>query len=134
MNMLPLLYAPASYISASPEVRSTVVNGCGPGGWKVDLIPDSIWGLNIAAVCDIHDWMYATGQTLADKDEADRVFLNNSLRLIDAASSCWILRQLRRRRAKTYYEAVQHFGGPAFWAGKNPGECLIPASEAAANV
>lgn len=125
-----LLYAPESYVAASPEVRAHVVNGCGPGGWKVDLVPDTIWGLDIAAVCDIHDWMYAAGTTLADKEEADRVFLNNILRLIDLGSSCWLLRRLRRRRARIYYEAVQHFGGPAFWAGKNPAQTLIPASEA----
>ncbi len=126
------LYAPASYIAASPEVRAQVVNGCGPGGWKVDIVPDTVWGLSISAACDIHDWMYATGATLADKDSADRVLLNNCLRLINAAGGWRILRALRRRRARTYYEAVQHLGGPAFWANKNQVDELIPEEEARA--
>lgn len=119
------LYAPEIYVAASPEVRATVVNGCGPGGWKVDIVPDTIWGLNVTEACNIHDWMYTTGETIADKDEADRVLLNNLLRLIDAAGGCWLIRKLRRLRAREYYEAVQHFGGPAFWAGKNDSANLI---------
>jgi hypothetical protein len=113
------LYAPETYVRSSDKVRSLVVNGCGPGGWKVDIIPDTIYGLDISPACNVHDWMYTGGETLADKEEADRVFLNNMLRIIDAAGGWWVLRQLRRRRARVYYEAVQHFGGPAFWSGKN---------------
>jgi hypothetical protein len=115
------LYAPAAFVQATPEVRALVVNGCGPGGWKVDLVPDRIWGLDIRIVCDIHDWMYATGETIADKEAADRTMLNNMLRMIDAAGGPWWLVKLRRIRAREYYEAISHFGGPAFWAGKNPG-------------
>lgn len=121
----PSLYAPASYVDAPPETRAQVINGCGPGGWKVDLVPDTIWGLDVSPACDIHDWMYATGETIEDKDEADRVFLNNVLRLIDAAGGCGLMKRLRRRRARIYYKAVQHFGGPAFWAGKNADTHLI---------
>jgi hypothetical protein len=130
------LYAPASYVAASPEVRLQVVNGCGPGGWKVDIVPDCIWGLDISAVCDIHDWMYSVGITLADKEEADRVFLNNTLRLIDSTPGWWnqllIVKQLRRNRARVYFEAVHYCGGPAFWDGKNPQSHLIPATLALA--
>ncbi|MBT0664757.1 hypothetical protein KI809_10640 [Geobacter pelophilus] len=130
------LYAPDSYVAASAAVRCQVVNGCGPGGWKVDLIPDTMWGLSVAPACDIHDWMYATGQTIADKDEADRTFLNNVLRLIDGAdgwfNQLWLVKKLRRLRAREYYEAVHLFGGPAFWAGKNPDTHLIAACEASA--
>ena len=125
-----LLFAPENYVLASLAVRAQVVNGCGPGGWKVDIIPDTIYGLNVSEACNIHDWMYTTGETLADKEEADRVFLNNILRLIDAADSIWLLRKLRRIRAREYFEAVSHFGGPAFWAGKNDKKNLVPASVA----
>jgi len=137
MNVIQMqLYAPASYIAAPPETRLQVVNGCGPGGWKVDLVPDRMWGLDVSPACDIHDWMYVVGLTLADKEEADRVFLNNLLRLIDSApgwhNQLWLLKRLRRNRARFYYEAVQHFGGPAFWSGKNQQTNLVPASSAAA--
>lgn len=113
------LYAPESYIQALPAVRAQISNGCGPAGWKYKLISDSIWGLNIKVCCDIHDWMYAAGETLADKGEADRVFHNNMLRMIEAAGGPAWLQTLRRRRAKTYYLAVEYGGGPAFWHNKN---------------
>lgn len=128
----PLLYAPPSYVSADAEVRARVVNGCGTEGWKGELVPETLWGLNVSAACDIHDWMYVAGETLADKEEADRVFLNNLLRLIDTAGGWWLLKKLRRQRARTYYEAVHLFGGPAFWDGKNPDTHLLTAAEATA--
>ena len=126
-----VLYAPPSYIAARPEVRRLVVNGCGPAGWKGELVPNTLYGLNVAPACDIHDWMYVAGETIADKHEADRVFLNNLLRLIEAAGGPGWLRWLRRRRARIYYEAVRLFGGPAFWQQKNPPERLITAADAA---
>lgn len=120
-----LLYAPKSYIDAPQEVRDAVVNGCGTSGWKGYLVPDTIWGLNIVEACRIHDWMYAEGETLVDKDEADRVFLNNMLRLVAAAGGFGLLQALRRRRARIYFEAVSRFGGPAFWHEKNRLENMI---------
>ncbi|OHD24621.1 MAG: hypothetical protein A2Y38_16740 [Spirochaetes bacterium GWB1_59_5] len=125
------LFAPASYVTAGRQTRGLVVNGCGPEGWKGALVPETMYGLDVAPACNIHDWMYVAGQTLADKEEADRVFLNNLLRLIVAADGPAWLRWLRRRRARTYYEAVSHFGGPAFWSGKNPDTQLITAAAAA---
>ncbi|NVO00016.1 MAG: hypothetical protein HXX17_11875 [Geobacteraceae bacterium] len=128
--MKATLFAPDNYVWATPEIRAMVTNGCGPGGWKVDLIPDTMYGLDVSEACNIHDWMYTTGATLADKDEADRVFLNNCLRLIDAADSFWFIKKLRRARAKAYFEAVHIFGGPAFWAGKNDKKNLVQAGVA----
>lgn len=123
------LYAPESYTRASVEVRLAVVNGCGPGGWKFDLIPDTIWFLDVSAACNIHDWMYQAGATIADKDEADRVLLNNLLRLIETAGGLWIIRRLRRNRAWVYYQAVARFGGPAFWSGKNPDTTIMEVQQ-----
>lgn len=124
MNLVKL-YAPDSYINATENVRNMVVNGCGAGGWKIDLVPDHLLGISIREACKIHDWMYALGETIADKEEADRVFLNNMLRIINAYKSNWILQHFRRRLAHGYYEAVEHFGGPAFWTGKNGKNNLI---------
>lgn len=113
------LYVPASWRTAGPEVRSLAINGCGTEGWKGALIPETLWGLPVTAACNIHDWMYVAGVDIDDKNEADRVFLNNMLRLITAAGGPGWLQALRRRRARTYYQAVSHFGGPAFWDNKN---------------
>jgi len=63
--------------------------------------------------------MYAIGQTLEDKEIADRVFLNNMLRLIETRTCCGLLKRLRGQRASLYFNAVHVFGGPAYWAGKN---------------
>lgn len=124
------IYAPESYIRATPEVRRAVVNGCGPSGWKGYLIPETIYLLPIRELCDIHDWMYAEGETIEEKDSADRTLINNLLRLIRAAGGPRWLQWLRTRRALKYYRAVCLYGGPAFWDGKNPPETLHEASTA----
>jgi len=128
LNKILGLFAPPSYRAASKEVRAIAVNGCGTGGWKGFLVPETMWGLDIREACNIHDWMYLAGETIADKDEADRVFLNNLLRLIESGSRWEWLAALRRRRALKYYEAVRVFGGPAFWNGKNPPETMEEAA------
>lgn len=119
------LYAPQSYIQAEPWQRELVINGCGPGGWLGWMVPETMYGLDVSEACDVHDWMYVTGLTIEDKERADRAFLNNLLRIIDANTSWWLLRRLRYRRARLYFEAVRDFGGPAFWSRKNVPEELF---------
>lgn len=116
--MKATLFAPESYWNLSPSVKSVLTNGCGTGGWKSAIIPNTVWFLDIEEACNIHDYMYRLGQTEAERAEADQAFLNNMIRLIEAGSK--LMAPLRRRRALKYYEAVVHFGGPAFWNGKNP--------------
>lgn len=114
------LFAPPSYWACTDAMRREIVSGCGPGsGWKAILVPETLWGLSVHEACDIHDWMYHLGETIEDKKAADRVFLNNMIRITDARTSWNWLRKLRLRRARFYYLAVCWFGGPAFWSGKN---------------
>lgn len=117
------LYCEYNYEATAEILRKKEVNGCGPGGWKFDLVPDTIYGLSVTDACNIHDWMYHFGKTIEDKDRADRSFLNNMVRLVNGRSADnWfvrnILKPMRLRRVKIYYEAVSHFGGPVFWQGK----------------
>ena len=119
MTTNTLLYAPADYWRLSGIAKGRLCNGCGTKGLCGVIVPDTIWGLCITPACDIHDFQYATGETIADKESADRAFLNNMLRLIEAGTKWRWLKRLRARRARTYYDAVRRFGGPAFWAGKN---------------
>jgi len=117
------LYAPQEFWKAPEELKKRVCNGCGTkglGGW---LVPDTLYGLSIERACDVHDFMYEIGKTIEDKQAADRVFLNNMLRIIEA-ESIGILKPLRRARAIKYYGAVVDFGGPAFWCSKNKDETL----------
>ena len=116
------LYAPKSYWDTPKHVIDALVNGCGPGKFGDYLVPDTLYGLSVKAACRIHDWMYAEGETIEDKDSADRTFLNNMLRIIYHTTKWWILRKLRVHRAYMYYKAVKKFGGPAFWKTTNPND------------
>ena len=113
------LFAPPSYWALTPRQRADICNGCGTKGIVGHIIPDSLYGLSIKEACNIHDYMYRTGSTIEDKWEADRVFLNNMLRLVDDGSDNWFTRWVRSRAAVKYYYAVRDCGGPAFWQGKN---------------
>jgi len=111
------LFAPAEYWRLTDEQKRGICNGCGSSGAFGWLVPDTMYLLNVRRACDIHDFMYEVGKTQADKEEADRVFLNNMVRIINGRGG--LFRRLRLRRAKKYYLAVYHFGGSAFWDGKN---------------
>jgi hypothetical protein len=114
------LFAPEEYWTCTD--RSEICNGCGTKGLAGVVIPDSLAGLSIRECCDIHDWMYTFGKTNADKEEADRVFLNNMVRLIDDNHTVEPVMAVRRQHAMIYYSVVRDFGGPAFWKGKNKPE------------
>jgi len=102
--------APQSFWNATGEKRARNCNGCGTEGWKGSLVPETVWGLRISLACDVHDWMYADGETLGDKEVADIIFLCNLLSIIrraaDKSFGGWCLKILRERRAMTYYQAV----------------------------
>ena len=123
------LYAPPSFWELQDQLRTLFdLNGCGPRGMLNLLVPDTIYGLKITQACDIHDYMYAVGTTIKDKEEADDVFRNNLIRLVLDKTTLRPLRWLRLRRVPVYYEAVAHFGGPGFWKDKNPPETLQQAT------
>jgi hypothetical protein len=108
------LYAPKEYWTLTPADKAEVVNGCGPGGWKYDLIPDTMWGLDVSEACNIHDYMYYIGVTEKDKVLADGAFRENLRKIVEMKSRLWILKKLRLRRAETYYVFVSNFGDSAF--------------------
>jgi len=123
------LFAPEWYWKLPKKEREK--GRCGAGnGLGEKLVPETNWGLSMTPACQIHDKMYAAGKTIDDKDEADRAFFNNMLRLIDGNTSFILLRWMRRQRALVYYNAVKDFGGPAFWANKNKPEewGLVPTT------
>lgn len=111
------LFKPEGYDKIPKERLAVICNGCGPSGWKVKF--NSIIGCNVSKACNIHDYMYLCGVDIKAKKEADRVFLNNMLRLIDNKSAWKITKWMRKKVAYGYYISVKRFGGPAFWAGKN---------------
>lgn len=117
MNSI-FLFAPPSYWKLPYEERKR--RRCGPGRGVLEwLVPETIYGVSVTSACSIHDFMYSIGSTIEDKNEADRVFLNNMIRLIESHDGLFFMQRLRLKRAFLYYEAVSHFGGPAFWKNKN---------------
>ena len=114
-----VLHAPASFLLVTEERLLEVCNGCGAAdSWFRP--PKTIYGTLIVQACIIHDWMYNEGNCIEDKQEADRVFLNNMMRLIALDSVKWYKpTRLQRIRACEYYRAVDLCGGTAFWVGKN---------------
>lgn len=118
MKDLDLLDIPEIFLRTPGQKINEICNGAGPKNWGW-IIPDTMYGLSITAAANIHDVEYHFGKDIEDKDIADRRFMNNMLRLIQANTRWNWLKKLRFLRAKKYYAAVHIFGGPAFWAGKN---------------
>ena len=111
------LFAPTGYSTLTPEQHSQICNGMGArDSTLAKLIPNSMWWLDVTEAANVHDYMYHFGATIEHKAEADRVFLNNLMRLINSSGG-W-LAMFRRRQALAYYESVLYLGGPAFWANK----------------
>ena len=108
-----VLFATGSFINATEQQLSDACNGCGAAGSWIRP-PSKLLGTEILPACNIHDWMYDTGKTIDDKNKADRVFLNNMLRLINRDRKWWSI--LQYMLANKYYQSVCLFGGPAFWS------------------
>lgn len=121
MKYKDLLHAPDDYWTLSKEEKKEICNGVGPRGYGF-LIPDTIWGLRVTEAADIHDYMYFVGDTIIDKEDADEVFLDNLIRIIEKETKWNWLKKLRCNRALLMFKAVDAFGGPAFWVDKTQ-EC-----------
>ena len=117
-----LLYAPKTYWEASATVRALVCNGCGAKGGL--SVPSSFYGLCIKEACNIHDWMYFEGTTLADKLFADAMFRLNLTTIIDTNSNI-LTSLLRHNRAGKYYTAVAKWGDSAYWVSKDKNKDMI---------
>lgn len=145
LNINPYkLFAPSAFwklvLENSPRLKE-ICNGVGSRlSWTYHFTPNTIWGLNIKSAADIHDFQYTepkifpcvidgeTFNTALDyKNHADRVFLNNNIRIFEYHEALpgftgWFHRRLggvRRARAYEYYTILQKFGGTSFFADKN---------------
>jgi len=107
------LLAPESYRLADPAERALVCNGCGPGSWRLDMVPDSILGLDITEACNIHDWMYEWD---GDRVQADVWFLANMVLLAVKANKLMLL--VRLPIICNYFLAVR-LGGEVYHGRAN---------------
>lgn len=109
------LDVPAGFGSLTPEDKAIICNGAGAkGGIKV---PNTMWGLDMRTIFDVHDYDYWCGETVKDKRDADRRMLINAIILIMNRGG--LLAVPRVYRAATYFCAVAFMGEKAFWKGKN---------------
>jgi len=116
----PKLFFSKKYLGLSEKEKERICNGCGASGWKGFLVPDTVWFLNISEACNIHDFDYEVAKPANfAKEQVDRIFFNNMIRIIDAGTKWNWLKKLRYLRARKYYLGVKYFGGPAFWVNKN---------------
>jgi len=56
------LLVPLEFAKADIVLLKKICNGCGPGGWKYDLVPDKIGTFEIKPACQPHDWMFGFGR------------------------------------------------------------------------
>lgn len=116
-----LLSAPAGFTETPPALIAANCNGCGAKGAKIDFVPDTIYGVDIAPACLIHDWGYFIGRTEEDKNIEDVRFHDNLKLLVDLATlrgwRRWV-KWLMLRRAAKYFWGVKEYGDEAFWEGK----------------
>ena len=112
------LYAPDGFADLLPSERSSICNGIGASSGLSRLLPDTIWGLYVGIVGDIHDYSYWLGGTDEDRETADAVFYRNLLVLIEAHGG--LLAPLRRWRARKYDLALR-VGGWAHFNFKSNG-------------
>lgn len=91
------------------------LNGCGTK--ESEAIPDTMWGLCVTPICDIHDYgcIKTTKEGNLEKRRLhDLLFFINLISYINHNSN-FAMRSLRRRRALKYYEAVYEIGSKTLW-------------------
>lgn len=111
------LYAPKGFLHSTEKHLDMICNGIGPAGWGW-ICPDTIYGLSITEIGDIHDYMFWEGETHEDWERSNRVFYNNCLRKIEMETKWKWLKWLRRRRAYHYYILLKRFSSHFYWKGK----------------
>lgn len=94
---------------------------CGPGDYGDYLVPDKILFLSVNEACRIHDWYYRfwPENTEDARSMADRILLNNMLRIIYNQTSGKWLKRARSRVALIYFRAVRSYGATAFFEDRN---------------
>ena len=107
------LFGPIKFWELNWADIESSYNGCG-AGWNEGIVPDRIWGTDIRVCCQIHDHMYAWGDSDWDRLVADMIFLINLIFRIQNESKMKFLNPLRYYRAVTYFVFVRTFGGVAF--------------------
>lgn len=100
---------PDGYADLTPEDKARICNGCGAGGWKMDIVPDNVLGIDITEPCNIHDYEYYLG---IDRVRADCRLLANIM--VACETHHPHLAPAVLPIANTYFAAVRLLGGEYF--------------------
>ncbi len=103
---------PKGFLDLTTEEFSSICNGAG-SAQHIDLVPDTMYFMNMNEAANIHDYMYYKGYSRFDKIVADAVYLYNMFYLIEQGS--YWFRFLRKRRAIKYAFAVNYLGDGSFF-------------------
>ena len=100
---------------STKEEYSDICNGAGAKGSGF-LVPDSLYGLNMTIVFDLHDYCYNKFKSVLGKELSDLMMKVNMMLYIDKhTTKCPFMRStllfLREKRALLYYHAVDSVGG-----------------------
>lgn len=104
------LECPLTYKMAPESTKAMCCNACGPQGWKFDVVPDNILGIDISEACNIHDWMYREG--IETRQECDRIFKRNMKRLVNVERGA--IRYWRHVLVWWYWRGVRRLGDSAY--------------------
>lgn len=114
-TLIPLAIVPEYYKNLTEKQKKEICNGCGPEklGW---FIPDTLLGLDCTEACNIHDVMYAFGESEKDRKYADDVFLANvkSLVVQDTSFLGVLLKPLRLLLISRAYKILRKAGAIFF--------------------
>ena len=98
-----------NYISVIAFSRDC--NGCGSKGGV--HFPSTMWGVNIEAACNIHDFDWSEAESYTDLVKANERFDNNLKKICDEESNSFT-RWFRRMRVAKYVSGVELVGTSAF--------------------
>ena len=86
------------------EEFKRITNGCGPSGWKIDIVPDTIYGLSIRDECNGHDVDWHFAESWAGAIIGNNYFSKAVHYKIN--QHAWLLRWPRRIRFNWYMNSV----------------------------
>lgn len=89
-------------------------NGCGAGDAWIDFVPDTMYGLSITPICNLHDDAYTFCDATREAFDLVNLEFYNNMREWIYVKSHWSLRHLRYMRAHTYYKLVKAKGWSSF--------------------
>jgi len=103
---------PAGFKNLTEAEKKKICNGF--GSKKGLKFPSTFYGLNMLSCADYHDYGYEKGRTSFEKFITDALFLWNMYEEIERKSN-WIMKPLRKRRARVYCKPVVFAGDSSFY-------------------